>query len=423
MRQVDIGTGGDEFDVVVDEMDDALASHDDDPEMPPVVIGEEANYVDLHVDPLRRERSPPACARPRRSRSRCDLPPDTLLARCEDTTRVKPGEGEHAVTPLTAHYTATGAAGGNEPDVRAIVRSTAPDLDDQRADPVAGNCFDKTTYLDLSVVKDMPATITADVIPPITPDATKAPPVAGRRLTAVYGASAPIPSIGVELESRRANSVCEDPRPNRKAICLKGTLTNLPETVTTTYDPSDESGLIDITNDAPANRKLSVLPLHISKVSPDATKKPLVLDAAIAGLTPHVVAHIQSRELDGENPPGNPTLEQALLTCKDTDDDDGDGKIDAKDSDCESDPARISVDACPDDPSCDGVDSISFTATDQLVPDPQPVVPGGNLTDPPPALTPRTAGDRRPGVQLRRGRRVPRQGRRCASCASWSTPR
>lgn len=392
--RVEVGTGGEPFAVAVDDQDDAFGDADDDAETPDTKIGRELSEVRVDVDPLPAVFE--ACVRnPTEQAPPASLPRDRLLEKCQTTDRVQTREGEPPATPLSASYEAFTADGELfETSVRAQVRSTKPDLDDLDA---LSNPHPTVTYLDIDVPV-LPGSLRADVVPPRTPDRSKVPALAGRRLQARYEASGTIPVIAVDLEQRRATSICEDPRPNRKALCLETTLRDLPGDIRTTYDPDPRSGEIDIdSTEADADEELAILPLHLSKVSPERTSKPLVVDARILGVPDHVEAFVQDRELDGENLPGRPTIDQQIASCSDGIDNDGDstatkpGLIDAKDSDCADDTARLDVNACPDDGPCDGIDGIVLTATDQLVPDPDPIAPlqppgSGTVVPPDPTI-------------------------------------
>ncbi len=367
--RVDVGSGGDPFAVAVDDEADAM----DDSVDPAVRIGRKTSEVRVDVTPLPATfeacvRSPEDVAPPDPG----DLPDDPLLEECQRTDKVAARDGEPVVTPLAAHYSATDEAGDPvETAVRARIKATKPDTSDLDA---LENPHPVTTYLDVDV-PELPGTLRADVVPPAD----------GRRLQANYEADGKIGLIDVRLEQRRATSVCEDPRPNRKALCLQTTLKDLPGSISTTYDPDPASGQIDVRSTPSTDgSKLSVVPLHLSKVAPEATSRPLVVDARIAGITEHLRAHVQERELDGENLPGRPTLAEQLASCSNGIDDDGDstaekpGHLDAQDEDCKADTARLEFDACPDG-DCEGIGAIVASATDQLVPDPEP----GDPTQPP----------------------------------------
>ncbi len=377
---IDVGSNKPEFDLKVDDESDAINEEPD----PDVVVGRSKTKVAVNVEEL-----PPrftTCFRDSKEEAPTGgLPEDDLLEPCEVNDIVTPGPGEHAVTPLSAHYTATNTAGQPHPTkVTANVKSTAPDLDDKDA---GGNPIDATSVLDL-VLDKVPAELKADLIPPITPDPDANPAVAGRRLQLVYDASDSIGLIKFGMEDRRATDVCEDPRPNRNAMCLSGDLHDLPSNVAVSYDPDDSKGDITMTTAPPpsGDPKLSIKPFHLSKVSPEKDSSPLILDAEIEGVTDKIIGKIQSFELDGESPPGSPTLPAQLATCSNVNgaqqpiDDDGDGKANADDDDCEKDPARLSFNACPPgSPSgCVGIDKITFTATNSLVGDPLPPVPAAN---------------------------------------------
>ena len=183
------------------------------------------------------------------------------------------------------------------------------------------------------------------------------------------------------MEDRRAGSICEDPRPNRRATCLSAIVTDLPDDVFVSYDPDDSKGDIEFITSPPtdAGPRLSINkesatpnvpePMRLSIVEPDPTSQPLVLDARIKDITDHLAGKLVSKDVDGEGGLGP-------SKCTNGIDDDGDagetgGGTDGVDDDCEKDMARLSFNACPGGP-CPGVGEIRFRATNALIGDPLP---------------------------------------------------
>ena len=386
------------FDVAVDTLSDALGPKPDTGDAP--VIGDDASTVNVHVDNL-----PPAfgaCVRSSAEGAPPDLTGkpeknDSLLAPCE-TAKVSTTDGEPAVTPLTANYTATELDGHTpfKTHVDAHVTSTSPDRGD--LNKVDSSPFPVISDLDLHIEK-VPASLHVDVIPPVTPDASADPVVKGRRLQVRYAASDVINSIKFALQQRRSTSICGDPRPNRKALCLSGTLANLPaggdvSPTLVTFNPDDKIG--DITIDtADTTPKLSLDDLNLSKVSPEDGATPIVVSGKIDDLPAHMTGKLQSLPIDGgelkptvANP--NPTMAQQFNSCFDGIDNNGvDGK-DLSDPKCKKSLARLEFNACPNGAAgCAGVGTIDVTATNALVGDPVPHVPA-----PPPA----TSGHPDPGT-------------------------
>ncbi len=311
------------------------------------------------------------------------LPPaDKLLSDCDTTTvHGQPVDS----TPLTVVYRAA-----EKIDVSAAVSATEPDADDEN----------RQATTDLSAeVKGVPKYLRTDVIPPRTPDPEKN--VTGRKLEVEYSSIDPqqtdpqpgedhtVGSIKFELASRRANSLCEDPRPDRKAVCVSGELVELPPNVYTVFDPDKSDG--DITFIAappePGHGKLSINPddgqrppLRLSSVSPD--DDPLIVDARVEGLVSHLEGRFQKVNEDAEDGSETGPLADRIATCSDDTDNDPLSKdgIDEKDPECAVDLARFSFDACPgvardDLHQCPGVSEVYFLATNALVGDPVPKVP------------------------------------------------
>jgi hypothetical protein len=253
-----------------------------------------------------------------------DLPADDLLSPCE-ADELQAASDEPDLTPLTAIYDASAPT-----DVRATARLTAPDPDDGGRRAVTRV---RTAILPL------PARLRVDAISPITPD---------RRLQLLYQASQTVPRVEFGFERRRQTDICEDPRPRRMALCAEGVLRDLPTTLRATYDPDERAGDVDFTSSAPSGGagKLTIDPFRLTKVTPGTGDQPLLVDAALRGLTRHLVGRVVQREMPDDEP-GAKSL------------------------------AQLTLDACPDDlgPGCPGIDEIAFTATNALVGDPLPVAP------------------------------------------------
>jgi hypothetical protein len=272
-----------------------------------------------------------------------DLSADPLLTECDRTNVLGRSAGQLDITPMSVFYKAS-----TPTKVTGKVRTTAPNPKDRN---IFGVPFPTTTVFD-ATIQNVPAELRADVISPISPDEDD-PSVQSRKLELEYSAKdaggnpAPISRIFLDrLESRRATSICGDPRPNRKATCLDAVLKDLPSRIKATFDPDDSKGDIDFDTAPPvgAQPKLSIDPLNLSTVSPKPKSQPLVLSANILGITPHVVGKMVSQHT-AQDPAGEKSLTQ------------------------------MTFNACPDAP-CTGIDEIRFNATNQLVGDP--------FGDPPP---------------------------------------
>ncbi|MGH2951070.1 MAG: hypothetical protein ACRDKX_03400, partial [Solirubrobacterales bacterium] len=378
---VDVGSGG-PFDAVIDDVSDF--PDPDDTNDPPAILGKGSSRIDVNVTSLPSQFS--ACVRePNDDEAPPDpssLPDDDLLDPCDKTDILKRGDGNTGndptndaleVTPLSLLYKASSPT-----DVHARIAGENPDKDDpvDADDPSKG--LHRETSLYEATVEDVPSEIRTDVISPQTPD-TGPPAVEGRALELDYDASSDVPRIDFEMQARRTNSVCEDPRPNRQATCLTATLTDLPDDVFVSYDPDDSRGDIEFVTSPPesGDDKLSINkspeiaePMRLSVVNPDPTSQPLVLDARIEGITDHMTGKLISKDVDGEGGLGPGKCTNGL----DDDSDAGEsgGGIDAADDDCEKDLGRIALDACPDGGSCSGIDEIFFKATNVLIGDPLP---------------------------------------------------
>jgi hypothetical protein len=299
---VDVGSKS-PFDVAVDQAD---------------IPAQKSTKVTVHVNQLPDSFS--ACVRQTQDASPpTGLPADPLLAPCEDNSVVSTAAGEPVATPLAAAYSANSST-----DVTAHVLATKPDDSD------GGQLH--SVVLD-TTIHGLPKTLSAYVIPPISPG--EGGPA--RKLRLVYKANQTVPKVDFALESRRATSICEDPRPNRDAMCITGSLTQLPSKITTVVNPDDSVGQgdIDIKTDGAANQ-LSVNPLHLSIVKPDS-RSPLVVDGHINNLSPHLHATLNQEHTPADDP-GKKSL------------------------------VNVHVDACPDPVPCQGIGEIQFTATNALVP-------------------------------------------------------
>ncbi len=377
--EVDVGAAGGPFDADVDTAGFMANPEDED-----VNLGATKSNINVNVATLPGHFT--ACVRANDNRKPPAAPEvgspllDTLLAACDRTDVLgydrEPDRADDDLqsTPLSVVYDAA-----TPTQVSAKVASTRPDRED--GDRQA------TTELE-ATVKNVPRKLRTDVITPVAPEGGEA----GRKLEFAYDADDGNPatpasddivdSIAFELATRRADSFCEDPRANRKAVCVSGELRDLPQNMTVEYDPDPVKADVRLASRRPAgvSEKLSInpdvgglLPFRLSSVSPD--EDPMVLDARVEELTDEIVGKLQSVNLEGEDANASTgPLEEWIDTCSDGDDNDGDDKPDLKDEDCEPDVANFSFDACPgvsDDQlaSCAGVRSISFKATNALAGD------------------------------------------------------
>ena len=193
-----------------------------------------------------------------------------------------------------------------------------------------------------------------------------------------YKAAQRIDRIDFEMQARRAGSLCEDPRPNRRATCLTAALTDLPSDISMSYDPDDQKGDIVFKTAAPKETgggsctngtdndgdgqgdstdpdcvKLSVNkpgpsnpdPLRLSIVDPDPTSSPLVLDARVTDISDELRGKLISKDVDGEGGLGPSKCSNGV--DDDVDADETGGGTDAADDDCEKDLAQMVFNACP----------------------------------------------------------------------------
>jgi len=388
---VDAGTSA-PFDVEIDDLSDV--PDPDDTTEPITILGKGSTKMSIGVAALPQRFS--ACVRESAEvapPAPGSLPADDLLAPCDRDDVLGRSSGELDVTPLSILYTASSPT-----KVDARIEAEAPDKDDK----ITATTFHRSADVFATTVDAVPDELRADVIPPVTPDPAADPAVAGRKLEMHYDASERISRIDFEMQARRATSICEDPRPNRRATCLSAVVTDLPDDVSVSYDPDDSKGDIEFVtappkesgggscsnggdddgdgqNDAsdPDCVRLSVNkddasipdPMRLSIVEPDPTSQPLVLDARIKDISDHLKGKLVSKDVDGEGGLGP-------SKCANGVDDDGDsgdsgGGIDGVDDDCEKDMARLSFNACPDGP-CAGIGEIRFKATNALIGDPLP---------------------------------------------------
>jgi hypothetical protein len=337
---VDAGDGHQPFQAIVDGIAPVAAADSSDP----LIIGTPVTTkIDALVDPLPGNFS--ACVRSPDDKNAPpapgSLPADTLLAPCDKIDVLnRTASNPLTVTPLSINYTATG-----EPKIVASYQTTGLQREKPTDAPI-----NHTTRFDATIAK-LPSSLRADVITPVTPDPSKG--IAGRKLEVGYGAGSTVPSIVAHLETRRASSLCADPRVNRLATCLDTTILSLPKKLAVTYDPDPAVGDIDVkvTRDA-GDPHPSFNPIDLTTVSPNADfplTKPtskLNLHAGIDDLTDHLAAKMVSLHTS-EDPPGEASLQ------------------------------KINLNACPDGP-CDGIGKIDFTASNSLIGDLLPAVPGGD---------------------------------------------
>ncbi len=377
--EVDVGAARPRFDADVDTAGFMADPDDDD-----VNLGATRNNIHVNVATLPGQFT--ACVRGNADSKPPKAPQatsplfDKLLAPCDRTDVLKhdadPNSADDDLqsTPLSVVYSAASPTA-----VSASVSSTQPDRED--GDRPA------TTELKASVT-EVPRKLRTDVITPVAPEAGQA----GRKLEFAYDADDGDPTtpatadivdkITFDLATRRANSFCEDPRPNRKAVCVSGELRDIPQNMSADYDPDPVKADVVLSSRRPqgVTEKLSinpdlpgVAPFRLSSVSPD--EDPIVLDARVEELTDKIVGKLQSVNLEGEDAAATSgSLASRILTCSDGDDDDGDGDIDIEDEDCEPDVANFSFDACDGITdvqlqTCAGVKSIYFKATNALAGD------------------------------------------------------
>ena len=289
-----------------------------------------------------------------------ELDDDPLLAPCDRTDVLDYDEGELKTTPLSMRYSGAAAM-----TVDATLHAEAPDPDDRDED---GDTRPHTTIIDTTVAR-VPATIRTDMIPGV---ARVQGGAAGRALELGYrardaeGEPASINRVELrQVEARRSDSVCADPRPGRQATCLSATVRDIPSEVYASFDPNERQGRFELRSEPPlpGDDRMSVDPLHIDAVAEDADA-PLVLDGKILGLTPRLTGRVARRNLDTATA-GRELAEVALNACLDEqehDQCDGSG------------------------PYGRGIDTVELTATDSLigraVPDPPMRCPGSAIASP-----------------------------------------
>ena len=213
---VDAGTGG-AFDAVIDDESDVL-DPDDDTE-PFTVLGKGTTKMRIGVecaaadasaracDPTTRRRRPtPTRCRPTRCSPPCDR--DDVLGRSsgqlagdaavDPVRRVEQDEGQRADRDRGARQGRRGPAEDDPADLQPLDERLR---DDRRQGPVvAAHRRHRARHA----------------------EARRGPAVAGRKLEMDYKAAQRIDRIDFEMQARRAGSLCEDPRPNRRATCLIG---------------------------------------------------------------------------------------------------------------------------------------------------------------------------------------------------------
>ena len=141
------------------------------------------------------------------------------------------------MTPLSIQYNASAKT-----KVTARIESEAPDKDDEVLPKTIPATYNRSASVFATTVDKVPSSLRTDVIAPVTPKPDEVPPVAGRKLEMDYKAAQRIDRIDFEMQARRAGSMCEDPRPNRRATCLTAALTDLPSDISMSYDPDDQKG-------------------------------------------------------------------------------------------------------------------------------------------------------------------------------------
>jgi hypothetical protein len=382
--RVDVGSEHTPFDVAVDTV--GFATKEDDET---VNLGDAASRVKVRVDELPTRFS--ACVRedddavPHVPPQPGDPDYDDLLLDCDRTDVLGRATGGLTSTPMSVAYNASGRT-----KVSANVFAQAPDVADENRQAV--------TELSATVDK-VPRKLRTDVIPDIDPE----PGIAGRKLEFAYdatdGDAATDDSVGTisfDLATRRANSLCEDPRVNRKATCVSGVLKDLPKTLTATYDPDETKGDITLKAAPPesGHPKLSINPeasvgpkFSLSSVKPGSS--PIVVKARVEDIATELRGKLQQVNLDPEQEGMTGPLQARIDTCTDDADNDNTGGTDEKDEDCEPDMARFSFDACPtfapeNLANCDGIGKLEFSATNALVGDPidqPPPAPSGITQD------------------------------------------
>ena len=369
---VDAGTGG-PFDAVIDDISDALDP--DDETEPFTVLGKGSTKMRIGVDALPSTFS--ACVRENDDDKPAPVPaslsPDPLLAPCDRDDVLGRSSGQLPVTPLSIQYNASAKT-----KVTARIESEAPDKDDEVVPKTIPPTYNRSATVFATTVDKVPSSLRTDVIAPVTPKPDEVPAIAGRKLEMDYKAAQRIDRIDFEMQARRAGSLCEDPRPNRRATCLTAALTDLPSDISMSYDPDDQKGDIVFKTAAPKESgggsctngtdndgdgltdandpdcvRLSVNkpgpsnpdPLRLSIVDPDPTSSPLVLDARVTDISDELRGKLISKDVDGEGGLGPSKCDNDA----DDDSDSGDvgGGVDEADDDCEKDLAQMVFNACP----------------------------------------------------------------------------
>ena len=347
---VDVGGEKQPFDVAVDTHGRAA-----DPKDETVDLGATSTQLDAHIDKLPSPfeaclRSPAEAKPPGPD----ELDDDPLLAPCDRTDVLDYDEGELQMTPLSMRYSGAAAM-----TLDAALHAEAPDPDDRDQD---GRARPHTTIIDTTVAR-VPATIRTDMIPGV---ARVDGGAAGRALELGYrardadGEPASINRVELrQVEARRSDSVCADPRPRRQATCLSATVRDVPAEIYASFDPNERQGGLELRSEPPlpGDDRMSINPLHVDAVAEDADA-PLVLDGKILGLTPRLTGRVARRNLDPATA-GRELAEVALNACLDEQDHDQ----------CDG-----------SGPYGSGIDTVELTATNSLigraVPDPPDALPG-----------------------------------------------
>ena len=222
---VDAGTGG-AFDAVIDDVSDVLDP--DDTTEPFTVLGKGSTKMRIGVEALPSKFS--ACVRENDDDTPAPVPaslsPDPLLAPCDRDDVLGRSSGQLTVTPLSIQYDAS-----SKTKVSARIESEGPDKADEVVPKTIPATYNRSASAFSTTVDKVPSSLRTDVIAPVTPKPDEVPQVAGRKLELDYKAAQRIDRIDFEMQARRAGSLCEDPRPNRRATCLTATLTDLPSDI------------------------------------------------------------------------------------------------------------------------------------------------------------------------------------------------
>ena len=236
-------------------------------------------------------------------------------------------------TPLSLRYGAT-AAGGASTEVETEVFLRQHDPEDE----------DRLAITDLeTTIADVPASITSDVVSPVAADPAAGTPA--RPLQLHYDGEGAIARVDLDLEQRRADSLCLDPRAGHKALCVKGVLRSLPQRLDATVADNGKDTTFEFTTDGGAVRP-TVGPLRIEMTKPDgaADESHMAVDVTAEDLPSTLRGRLRKADLDGD-----PATALEL------------GEIDLSACPAIADPAAG---------ECPGVGSVSFTATNQIEPPP-----------------------------------------------------